>query len=477
MRYCWVFTVLILVTTANRAVSAPNILLIIADDMGVEALSVYGLGEAAPTTVNLDEIARQGVVFKNFWSQPVCSPTRATLMTGRYGFRTGIGRPIAPGASGGASGMLPEPPAKPRGAPYEPPRGGFRVDPGALTSGLRSTEFTLPMALAGAADGTYQTAAIGKWHLADVDNGWLQHPRNAGIGYYSVAMHGINSFFAWRKNLNGEVVGTTAYSAIDRADTAIDWISEQGDRPWFMWLSFILPHTPLHLPPEELLQSDYSDLNATADPRDDAVRYFHAMIEAMDSEIGRVLDSMDAEVRENTYIVFIGDNGTANVSVSEPFQAGRAKGTVYQGGVNVPLIVSGPGVERGAVSEALVNSTDLFATILEMAEVDPVDAVPSGVQLDSTSFFAHLSRPELPSARDWVFADVFSGGFQGIAGADYAMRNTRYKLMRHQGTEEFYDLVEDPYEHDNLLDSDLSADEQLQYEWLRAQIHALRESD
>ena len=112
-----------------------------------------------------------------------------------------------------------------------------------------------------------------------------------------------------------------------------------------------------------------------------------------------------------------------------------------------------------------------------MAELDPAAVVPSDLKVDSVSFFEHLSRPDLPSTRDWVYADVFSGGFQGVARADYAIRNERYKLIRHQGTEEFYDLVEDPFEYDNLLDSDLSMDEQRQYQRLKDQSQALRESD
>ncbi len=464
---------IVFVASGHQAVSAPNVLLILADDMGVEALSVYGLGETAPRTAALEEIAGEGVVFKNFWSQPVCSPTRATIMTGRYGFRTGVGRPIAPHADGGGSGPLPPPLAKPAGAPYETPGMGRRVE-SPLSRGLQTQEFMLPQALDVGTDGAYRTAAIGKWHMADADNGWLDHPRRAGIDFYSAIMHGEDSYFTWRKNLNGEVVRTTDYGAVDRTDTAIQWIQAQGDTPWFMWLSFILPHTPLHLPPRELLQSDYSDLSPTAATSDNPIRYFHAMIEAMDTSIGRVLDSMTLEVHDNTYVIFIGDNGTGGGSITPPFQSGRAKGTVYQGGINVPLIVSGPGVLEGGVSEALINSVDLYATILEMAEVDVADAVPARVNQDSLSFFPYLAKPDMSSRRDWVYADVFSGSFAGLPDANYTMRNDRYKLLRHQGTEEFYDLIEDPYEHVNLLTGTLSAEQRAQYRLLRDQIDALR---
>ena len=157
--------------------AAPNILLLIGDDMGVETLASYGVGENPPTTAALDELADQGVRFTNFWSQPICSPTRATMLTGRYGFRTGIGRPTSLGPH------LPDPPAKPEWAPYERPitvRGG-----NAAPLYLLPEEFSLPMAFKANADPGYATAAIGKWHLADVPNGWIDHPNLVGFDHFS----------------------------------------------------------------------------------------------------------------------------------------------------------------------------------------------------------------------------------------------------------------------------------------------------
>ena len=241
-----------------------------------------------------------------------------------------------------------------------------------------------------------------------------------------------------------------------------------------MWLAFNLPHTPVHLPPEDLWQGDYSEIDPGADPMVNTPPYFAAMIEAMDTAIGRLLDSLDPAVRENTYVIFVGDNGTDSDVVQAPYEVDRAKGTIYQGGVHVPLIVTGPGVARGAASESLVNSTDLFSTILEMAGIDVGATVPSGVPLDSVSFLPYLADTRVEPRRDWIYADVFPGNFDGVEDADYAIRNARYKFLRHQGREEFYDLREDPFEHDDLLRRDLSDLETSEYQALRAQVTALR---
>ncbi len=457
--------------------AAANILLILGDDMGVETLASYGLGENPPTTAALDEIAREGVSFTNVWSQPLCSPTRATIMTGRYGFRTGIGTP-----QGVVRPPLPDIPQKPAWASYETPPavyGGMGGDTAVPPShGLLADEYTLPMAFNANGHLGYSTAAIGKWHLADAVNGWLDHPNLTGFAHFSGVMSGTpESYFAWNKVTNGAASGVVGYMPADKADDAIAWIKEQGENPWFLWLAFNLPHIPLHLPPEQYWQDDHSDLESSSVPEERTGDYYAGMIEALDTQIGKLLAAMGPQVRENTYVIFMGDNGTATGNVSAPFQPRRAKNTIYQGGINVPLIVSGPGVVRGATSDALINTTDLFATIMEMAGIDPEDTVPEDVTTDAVSFFSALSNPDAQSEREWVYADVFTGGLDGVEDANYAIRNSRYKLLRHRGSEEFYDLQEDPYEQSNLLAGGLSSQERAEYLALKERVATLRSSE
>jgi arylsulfatase B len=225
------------------------------------------------------------------------------------------------------------------------------------------------------------------------------------------------------------------------------------------------------------LRENHTDLDAAANPMDDPTAYFSAMLEALDSEVERLLAGLTPEVRENTFVIFMGDNGTESDWVGQPFRSGRAKGSVYQGGVNVPLIISGPGVVKGQLSEALVNSTDLFSTIVEMTGMSIDDVVPAGVRIDSVSILPYLSDPGRDSIRQWVFAETFERNFDGIEDGDYAMRNHRYKLLRHRGNVQFYDLQNDPYEYIDLLARGLNDEERVHYDTLNRQVAELQASE
>ena len=451
----------------------PNILLLIGDDMGNEGFSCYGLNDNPANTPMLDELCNQGVRFDNFWSQPVCSPTRATMLTGRYGFRTGVGRPTG----GEASGYSPEAPPKPVTAPREPGGGGGGGRGGNVNSfGLELAEFTLPMAFKVNPQLGYSTAAIGKWHLGDRRNGWEQHPNIIGFDHFSGLIRGTtDSFFTWSKLVNGTRSGETGYAPDDKTNDAINWITERGDKPWFLWMAYNLGHTPLHLPPENRWRSDWSHIDPQADPSEDSLDYFNMSLEALDVEVELLLDALSSEVRANTYVIFMGDNGTGGRSIRPPVVQGKAKGSVYQGGVNVPLFVTGPGVANGS-TDALVNSTDMFMTIMEMAGIDASETVPSQVTHDSVSFLPYLFDPSLESTRNFAYVDVFRGNFANVPTADFAIRNDQYKLVRHEGDFELYDLSADPWEHKNLLEGKLNEEQQGQHDELLARVTELRAS-
>lgn len=453
----------------------PNILLIIADDMGIETLASYGVGESTATTPTLDGLAARGLRFDNFWSQPICSPTRATMLTGRYGFRTGVVRPTG---DADYMGFMPEPPPKPEGTPAEccgrgaNPRGGGGRPPSG-GPGLGAREVTLPRLLTEASSGAYATAAIGKWHLGDINNGWERHPNLVGFEHFAGLLRGFpEGYYAWTKVVNGEFSDQFGYGPSAKVDDALEWIAARQDQPWFVWLAFNTPHTPLHRPPTELITDRHSDLDPNINPMDNPVPYFHAMIEAMDTEIGRLLAGIDEATLANTYVIFMGDNGTTRQAVTAPFRRGRVKGTIYEGGIRVPLIVAGPGVSNGAVTDGLVNSADMFATVLELGGAEPGDTLPEDLVHDSVSFAPYFATPDRSSLREWVYADEMQPG-EALANGNFAIRGERYKLVRRAGNDELYDLAADPFEDTDLLTGTLTEDARSRYEWLASRLEAL----
>lgn len=393
----------------------PNILLIIADDLGVETLSSYGVGQEPAVTPNLDQLAQRGIRFDNFWAQPVCSPTRATVLTGRYGFRTGV--------TFAAS----------------------RLNPG-----IRTDEFTLFQGLQlGAPE--YSHALIGKWHLQDQENGGTDNPGRMGIKYYAGSIRGIDDYFTWSKTVNGKTETVTNYHTTELVDDAIHWVRDQKE-PWFLWLAFAAPHRPFHKPPAHLLNSQLRDLS---DRGGSQLAYYRAMIEAMDTEIGRLFAAIGREAMSRTDVIFMGDNGSPRRTATVPFSRKRAKGTVYEGGIRVPLIVAGPTVQNGGRNvQALVNSTDLFRTILDLAGADQKVLSPN-LRLDSVSLVPYLGNSEQASLRQWVYADIKGTNRRGRSFDDRAVRNDTHKLIRFaDGHEELYDLVRDPFEANDLLARD-----------------------
>jgi len=469
---------------------SPNFLLMIGDDMAIETLAAYGIGEDTAVTPNLDALSERGLRFDNFWSQPVCSPTRATLLTGQYGFRNGVGVP-----ANGITGQEWSRPVKPESAPFEVSGmgGGMGAadsqpdEPAASLENLVNLDrqaladdaYTFPQALKADSSLDYELAAIGKWHLANDTNGGLAHPLRVGFDHYagSIRTGGLYSYYAWSKVVDGVTTdGRAGYATSDIVDDAVSWLGARDDAsPWFLWVAFNAPHTPFHLPPLELLHSDAAKLDPNVDPATNPHAYYKAMIEAMDTEIGRLLASLDDAQRDNTYVIFMGDNGTPRQATIAPFTPGRSKGSMYQGGINVPFIVAGPGIDAGRVTRALANSVDLFATVLELAGTSIDASVPPGVKLDSVSLAPIFRGDESTTVRDFAYADAF-GMEQGSYRNHRTIRNDRYKLIIkvEEDAEEFYDLQTDPYEHHDLLEAGLPDEARWDYERLLARIDELR---
>lgn len=381
----------------------PNIVLIVADDFGVDMMPAYAEGVDTACTPFLDGLAADGLLFRNAWVAPQCSPTRAQLLTGRYGFRTGIGTPA--------------------------------------NAELELDERIVPEMLEG-----YSSACVGKWHLAG-NGGGVTHPNDSGFGRFAGASSNLTDYFNWTKIEDGVESQTSTYATVDTASEAVAAIGTLPE-PFFLYVAFHAPHSPAHLPDVALCPDPCANgVNCANVPSTAANwRLTRAMVGAMDTEIGRVLQALDA-VDPDAYVVFMGDNGTGAQATRAPFDSNHAKGTMYEGGLNVPLVIKGPGVAAGQECAGLVGGVDLFATMAELAGV-------TNVTEDSVSLVPYFSDPTR-SLRDTVYSELFAPNHQTslpFTSHERAVRNERYKLIRRTGVaDELYDLNDDPWEATDLL--------------------------
>jgi len=369
----------------------PNILLIISDDLGVDASNGYHAINSTLTTPNLDNLRNSGITFENAWASPVCSPTRSNIISGKYGTKTGV-----------------------LGVP-----------------GILSTDHTsIFKAVEALTNGAYADAVFGKWHLGPNNN--RDHPADHGVDYFGGSFGGaVQDYFDWAKTTNGVMSNVTEYATTHFTNDAINWINSQN-QPWLVSMSYTAPHTPLHVPPESMYTINNTGNN---------YRKYLAMIESLDFEIGRLLDNIPTDVLDNTIIIYIGDNGTPS-SLLQDYPDGHGKGFLYQGGVRVPMIVAGAGVTRqGEREPALVHATDIHATILELVGAD----LPGGIY--NSLSFKHLLDNQAGDTRTYNYGEVTMNGNQS-----WTIRNDEYKLINFvDSTQEFYNLLEDSLEFNDLM--------------------------
>ena len=381
-----------------------NILLVLLDDVGVDKVRAYGEHPSPPPTPNLDGLADRGLLFRNAYTSPTCSATRAAVLTGRLGRRTGIGDTVKVGES------------------FE----------------LSLQETLIPELLKMAPD-AWSTAAVGKWHLSGFDTpSGVDHPRLQGFDHFSGTLGNITemthedgqliSYDHWEKTIDGEQAFVDRYLTTDQIDDALVQVTRLPE-PWFVYLALNAPHSPLHVPPEGLHTStaDFS-LGVKAD-------YYDAMLEAADHELGRLLDGMSEDLLARTTVIVAGDNGTPDHSVRAPWLSARAKATLYEGGVNIPLLITGPHVEgEGRETQRLVHLVDLFPTVAALAGVPLAHPTQEGgapLTLDGENLLPTLRGREDDAGRDVLYAERFIPNGPPPYGVEDArmVRDTTHKLV------------------------------------------------
>ena len=403
----------------------PNVLLIVVDDMGVDQVGCYAQNypalEIQPCTPNIDALAASGMRFTNAWSNSVCSPTRATLMTGRQTRHTGVGTIT--------------------GDPNLP----------SFNFGLQLDQPTLPKLLTG-----HTSVAVGKWHLSDYDFDLenVQHPIELGFESFAGSLYNLDTAYNdWTKTVYPEDLtfpNYFVYATVDTAEDALQRIDTLPE-PWFTYVAFNASHEPLHCPlsegfPPEAAPSgscstdwcNQCETLLTTPPYNgmfpDVVES-RALGQSVDAEIGRLLAAIDPA---KTAVILVADNGSSLRTVTPPFPSQHSKGTVFQGGVNVPLIVRAPGGLTGSCHE-LVSMADIYATLADLCEV-PLTADPQRDSVSLTQYVDPAHVLSAPAPRTHVYTEFFGPNFKPDANGDppgdfvalwhhRAVRNATHKVM------------------------------------------------
>ncbi|MBS1828373.1 MAG: arylsulfatase [Acidobacteria bacterium] len=372
---------------AAQSAQRPNIVLIVTDDQGWWDTGVHGNKQIR--TPNMDRLAAEGVNFTRFYVCPVCAPTRAGLMTGRYYLRTGV---------------------------YNTRFGGDTMD---------RHETTMAQVLQKAG---YRTGIFGKWHLGRYAG---EHPMNRGFDETLVFTQGHTERYFYPDQLehNRKPVAARGYVTDVLTDAAIQFVKQRGARPFFLYLPFNAPHSPNYVP------SRYTERYMKMGiPIGDAEIY--GMVERVDENIGRLLSLLDQQgLRENTIVLFMSDNG----GVSKHFRAHLrgAKGSVYEGGVRAPLFVRWPGhVPAGKKVDAMVKEFDIFPTLCDLLRIP----VPTALPLDGKSFRRLLESGQGESPHRFVCH--YWDRFRPTKERGWAIGEARFKLVG----EQLFDLENDPSE-------------------------------
>lgn len=399
----------------DRSLAKPNVLLIVSDDQGYADLGCYGGSEIK--TPSLDRLAAEGVRLTDFYvAWPACTPSRAALLTGRYPQRNGLYDMIRNDLVNYGHRFT---------------EAEYALSP-EMTLGLDRRETTVAELLRQAG---YATGMIGKWDSGRAKR-FLPPSRgfdffygfaNTGIDYYTHERYGVPSMF---RGLERTEEDKGRYATDVFRSEAVKFVEENAGEPFFLYLAFNAPHSASNLEkdplqvPEEYLKRHYPD----RDPTNRRTKYM-GMVSAMDDAVGEVLETLrEKGIDDNTFIIFLSDNGGGGIADNGPLRGGKA--TMWEGGLRVPCLVRWPGqLPQGAVRDDFLTSLEILPTILAATGVEPRE----GVVLDGFNMLPVL-RGENPSQRKAMFWQRRN---------DKAARVGRYKWLNSEKGAGLYDLAAD----------------------------------
>ena len=422
---------------SDTAEARPNILVMVADDLGWADVGYHG-GDI--DTPSLDQLAEQGVQLNRFYTTPICSPTRAALMTGRDPIRLGV-----------AYGVI---------LPWD-------------NTGVHPDEHFMPQSFQSAG---YQTAMVGKWHLGHAQ--MTYHPNNRGFDHFYGHLHTEVGFYPPFANQggkdfqqNGVSIDDDGYETYLLANEVSRYIRERDkNRPFFMYMPFIAPHTPLDAPLE--LQEKYEDINTDLPPArsrqtDDTRRIstmmlqpsarpmYAAVVDAMDQAIGQVLQTLEDEgIADNTIVLFFSDNGGAAYSYgganNAPLRGG--KGETFEGGIRVVSLLRWPAMlDSGQQFDQIMSVMDVFPTLAAAARIEAGNTF----ELDGRNMWPAIALGETVSLeKPLMFASEIPiyGSFKFTAfDEDWKLvQEVEQEQLSITVTNYLFDIANDPNEYNNL---------------------------
>lgn len=421
---------------------APNVVIFLADDLGWADVGFRGGPIDTPA---IDRLAREGVELGRFYTTPICSPTRAALMTARDPMRLGVAYAVI--------------------MPWS-------------NNGIHPDEHFMPESFQAAG---YQTAIIGKWHLGHAQETY--HPNRRGFDHFFGHLHTEVGYFPPFKNQGGkdfqqngqsipdDAIAEDAYESFVLADEAVRFIEDRDkSRPFFLYMPFIAPHTPLDAPDD--LKAKYKDLEDDRLPtrsrntdrsrqiakltlRPSARPMYAAVVDAMDQAIGRVLDAIDEQgIADDTIVLFFSDNGGAAYATggadNVPLRGG--KGDTFEGGIRVVSLLRWPGhLEAGSHYDEILSVMDVFPTLAAAAGVEP----GAWRTLDGRNAWPAIQSGEAVPLDDYLFfasETPLRGSFHLTAFDDdwKLVQEIEQGFLSAEVTNHLFQIDNDPHERNNL---------------------------
>jgi arylsulfatase len=417
-------------------ITPPNVLLIITDDQGYGDLSYSGNPHIQ--TPSIDKLAGESIRFTNFYVCPVSAPTRSALMTGRYSLRTGV---------------------------HDTYNGGAI---------MAASEITIAEMLK---EKGYKTGIFGKWHLGDnypcrpCDQGFDESVIHLGGGMaqpgdITTFFRGDSAYFdpvLWHNSQKQQYKG---YCSDIFAGQAIDFISKTREIPFFCYLAFNAPHTPLQVPddyydlfreidPASGFENDSRPMNQMNDRNKEDARRAYAMVKNIDDNVGKVLKKLDEmDLAENTIVIFMTDNGPQQPRYNAGMRG--LKGSVYRGGVRVPFFMRYPALDGGNrdISSSAAN-IDLLPTIADLCQA----GIPSDRVIDGRSLMPLIKGEEVDREERSLFF-YWTRRYPELYN-NVALQKGRHRLIGHTDHDaeisdfELFDIEQDPYEQNNILEGNI----------------------